>query len=120
MGKSEGDDNRDEFFEQNQGDEFIEFVEFAPFDFDSIRGSLPAAKSIVQNLPTVILKNVICAVCQNEISLEEEAKCLPCTHHYHGECILPWLEIRNTCPVCRFELPTDDPDYEHWRRQRGT
>ncbi|CAI9276789.1 unnamed protein product [Lactuca saligna] len=51
-------------------------------------------------------------VCKDEISIEEKVTELPCRHHYHGDCILPWLNIRNTCPVCRFELPTDDVEYE--------
>ncbi|KAK1423368.1 hypothetical protein QVD17_18669 [Tagetes erecta] len=82
----------------------------------ALRGSPPAAKSFIDNLPLVVLKDeddaVTCAVCKDEISIEERVAQLPCMHHYHGECIVPWLSIRNTCPVCRFELPTDDDDYE--------
>ncbi|KAI3824105.1 hypothetical protein L1987_05554 [Smallanthus sonchifolius] len=86
----------------------------------ALRGSPPAAKSLIDNLPLVELKkgdeeeddSVICAVCKDEILMEERVAQLPCKHHYHGECIVRWFSIRNTCPVCRFELPTDDVDYE--------
>ncbi|KAL1291760.1 hypothetical protein AAHE18_20G223500 [Arachis hypogaea] len=85
----------------------------------ALKGSPPAAKSVVENLPVVELtkeelqgKNVACAICKDEILLEEKVTRLPCSHCYHGDCIMPWLSIRNTCPVCRFELPTDDPEYE--------
>lgn len=86
-----------------------------------IRGNPPAAKRIVDDLPVVELTveqgDVVCAVCKDEMVLEEEVKRLPCRHLYHGECITPWLGIRNTCPVCRFELPTDDLECE---RHRGS
>ena len=29
---------------------------------------------------------------------------MPCSHLFHDECLVPWLERHNTCPVCRFEL----------------
>ncbi|XP_043715834.1 uncharacterized protein LOC122664182 [Telopea speciosissima] len=92
----------------------------------ALKGGPPAAKSVVESLASIFLtqddvknSNILCAVCKDEISTEEEAKRLPCSHHYHGDCIIPWLNIRNTCPVCRFELPTDDPDYEQRRTRRA-
>lgn len=90
----------------------------------NIRGSPPAAKSVVDSLPSVVLttedlveSNVVCVVCKDDISTAVNVTKLPCCHHYHRDCILPWLAIRNTCPLCRHELPTDDVDYE--RRKNG-
>lgn len=89
-------------------------------------GRPPAAKSVVQNLLRVVLtqedvekNDVICAVCKDEMNAGEQANQLPCSHRYHGDCIVPWLRIRNTCPVCRYELLTDDADYERSKRQRA-
>lgn len=89
------------------------------------RGSPPAADSIIENLPGVRLSRegleeneFVCAICKDDVSKEEVVKQLPCLHYYHGECIVPWLRMRNTCPVCRHELPTDDAEYEFRRRER--
>ena len=38
---------------------------------------------------------------------------------YHKECVLPWLEKSNTCPTCRFEMPTDDLEYEDKKKRGG-
>jgi Ring finger domain len=82
-------------------------------------GNPPAAKGVVESLPTIILtdekETVTCAICKDEMAVEEKVTKLPCGHFYHKDCIVPWLGIRNSCPVCRFELPTDDPDYENWK-----
>ncbi|XP_059450715.1 E3 ubiquitin-protein ligase CIP8-like isoform X2 [Corylus avellana] len=79
--------------------------------------SRPAAKRVVESLPFVELtaeelrrSTAVCAVCKDEIVVEEKARRLPCAHCYHGDCIVPWLSIRNTCPLCRYELPTDEPE----------
>lgn len=98
---------------------------FGQFSDGGLKGSPPAAKYIVENLPSVTMTDeneskVSCAVCKDDILVGEMVNRLPCSHHYHGDCIVPWLNIRNTCPVCRYELPTDDADYEKKKTQRHT
>jgi E3 ubiquitin-protein ligase RNF115/126 len=73
----------------------------------------PASKSSIESMPTLIIssQHVVsdshCAVCKDCFELGEEAREMPCKHIYHQDCILPWLSIRNSCPVCRHEMPTD-------------
>ncbi|CAI9767408.1 unnamed protein product [Fraxinus pennsylvanica] len=83
-------------------------------------GTPPASKSAMEGLPVIKITEEIlssdssqCAVCKDSFELDEGAKQMPCKHIYHKDCILPWLELHNSCPVCRYELPTDDPDYEN-------
>ncbi|XP_057522045.1 E3 ubiquitin-protein ligase CIP8-like [Amaranthus tricolor] len=89
------------------------------------RGSPPAAESVIENLSSIQVAvesleedEVVCAICRDEVLGKEVMKQLPCLHYYHGDCIVPWLKIRNTCPVCRHELPTDDAEYENQKRAR--
>jgi E3 ubiquitin-protein ligase RNF115/126 len=87
------------------------------------RGPPPAAKSAVAELPKLEImseaENVLCAICKDMVTVDEMATKLPCGHGYHGDCIVPWLDSRNSCPVCRFELPTDDPEYEEERKKKA-
>ncbi|CAA3008609.1 E3 ubiquitin- ligase RING1-like [Olea europaea subsp. europaea] len=87
-------------------------------------GTPPASKSAVDGLPDIKISVELlgtdssqCAVCKDSFELNEEAKQMPCKHIYHKDCIFPWLEMHNSCPVCRYELPTDDPDYDRRTRQ---
>ncbi|WCJ19649.1 RING/U-box superfamily protein [Euphorbia peplus] len=74
----------------------------------------PASKSAIESMPTVIISDEHtsmeshCAVCKEPFELQSEAREMPCKHIYHSDCILPWLSIRNSCPVCRHELPGDE------------
>ncbi|XP_061363740.1 E3 ubiquitin-protein ligase RDUF2-like [Gastrolobium bilobum] len=73
----------------------------------------PASKSAVDSLPAIEIEErhmtmeSHCAVCKEHFELGTAAREMPCKHIYHPECILPWLAIRNSCPVCRHELPSD-------------
>ncbi|KAF8012769.1 hypothetical protein BT93_I0810 [Corymbia citriodora subsp. variegata] len=115
----------DDFFYAAEFDILLD--QFAENDV-AIRGSPPAAKAAVDDLPLIILSESdvklsggVCAVCKDEVSVGDGVRKLPCSHYYHGDCILPWLAIRNSCPICRYELPTDDLEYERskGRSSRG-
>ncbi|CAI9266872.1 unnamed protein product [Lactuca saligna] len=107
-------------------DDESNYTEYEMFIDPSSFGRPPASMTVVKNLLSVVItdqdfekNNIRCAVCKDEIGVGVMAKQLPCGHRYHGDCILPWLCIRNTCPVCRHELPTDDPEYERRKAERG-
>ncbi|KAK4204081.1 hypothetical protein QBC40DRAFT_2556 [Triangularia verruculosa] len=42
-----------------------------------------------------------CTICIDEFKLGDEVTVLPCSHWYHGECVVLWLKEHNTCPICR-------------------
>ena len=92
-------------------------------------GNPPASKKEVEKLKKIKLdkekineflnkKNNFCAVCKDEFNTGEECLVMPCEHFFHGGCIIPWLNLRNSCPVCRFELPTDDKDFELMKKEK--
>ncbi|XP_075502400.1 uncharacterized protein LOC142540269 [Primulina tabacum] len=90
-------------------------------------GAPPAAVSFVNSLPQIKidgqyenLDNLSCAICKECPTVGTVLNQLPCLHLYHPSCILPWLSTRNTCPLCRYELPTDDIDYEERKRNWGS
>ena len=51
-----------------------------------------------------------CPVCSEDFIVGEKVLKMPCTHVYHRTCVMPWLETKKTCPICRFELAGGIPD----------
>ncbi|EFC44897.1 hypothetical protein NAEGRDRAFT_5673, partial [Naegleria gruberi] len=49
-----------------------------------------------------------CAVCICDFEECDELIRLPCGHVFHKDCVSTWLNEHNTCPTCRYELPTED------------
>ncbi|KAH7445623.1 hypothetical protein KP509_01G018200 [Ceratopteris richardii] len=84
------------------------------------RGTPPASKEVVAKLPVhdvtePLLKQlgeVECAVCKEQLTIGVKMQEMPCKHFFHPDCLKPWLDEHNSCPICRYELRTDDHDYE--------
>ncbi|CAF1114692.1 unnamed protein product [Rotaria sordida] len=86
-------------------------------------GPAPASESRINSIPTVKITSaqardsLQCAICMEEFKKNDEAKRLPCSHHFHEECILRWLRMHGTCPTCRITLDGDDTsnqEYNHF------
>ncbi|XP_028317278.1 E3 ubiquitin-protein ligase RNF115 [Gouania willdenowi] len=73
-------------------------------------GPPPAEKEMISSLPTVFISEeqteckLECTVCREEYLSGESVRKLPCLHYFHSDCVVPWLELHDTCPVCRKSL----------------
>ncbi|KAG6430771.1 hypothetical protein SASPL_108844 [Salvia splendens] len=108
----------DESYVGNSGDYldargFEDLLDHLAENEGSRRGAPPASLSYMNNLPRLTIngdkqQQQECAICKDSFTLGAVVNQLPCLHLYHPSCILPWLATRNTCPLCRYEFPTDD------------
>ncbi|CDW72137.1 e3 ubiquitin-protein ligase sdir1-like [Stylonychia lemnae] len=55
-----------------------------------------------------------CTICIENFVDEEVIKILPCFHQFHNSCIDDWLLRKTLCPVCKFDIKTqNDQSYEY-------
>ena len=76
----------------------------------------PASPAAVQRLlasqvrweeaPRETARRGHCPICLEALS--DAVLQMPCSHLFHLECLTQWLGTRNSCPVCRHLLPTED------------
>ncbi|XP_010545310.1 PREDICTED: E3 ubiquitin-protein ligase RNF126-B-like [Tarenaya hassleriana] len=88
----------------------------------SRQGTPPAGKEAAESLPDVRIaeQSLQCSVCLEDFEKGEEAKEMPCKHKFHRRCILPWLELHSSCPVCRYVLPPPAGDEDETTKvERG-
>eukprot|EP00755_Sulcionema_specki_P004699 Sspe_Gene.30752::Locus_15196_Transcript_5_5_Confidence_0.500_Length_1107::g.30752::m.30752 len=102
-------------------DDFIEYMAAMSMQ-DGPKGPPPASEAEVQKLEktTITTKDEghVCTVCQDAFEVNDEATKMPCGHDFHSDCLGPWLRQANSCPTCRFELKTDDADYEMKKQEQ--
>jgi len=57
----------------------------------------------------------VCPISAEVLEEGEWAARMPCGHYFGRDDLLEWLCANNSCPVCRYELPTDDSQYNYER-----
>ncbi|XP_029166357.1 E3 ubiquitin-protein ligase RNF115 isoform X2 [Nylanderia fulva] len=73
-------------------------------------GPPPLPRKQIDEIPTTTISQsqvdckLQCSVCWEDFKLSEPVRQLPCQHVYHAPCIIPWLELHGTCPICRQNL----------------
>ena len=45
-------------------------------------------------------------------------RAMPCHHLFHEGCLFQWLSQSNNCPTCRYEIMTENDDYNRSIRER--
>ncbi|XP_059654804.1 E3 ubiquitin ligase BIG BROTHER-related-like [Cornus florida] len=69
---------------------------------------VPASESSIQALDKLKSSpDDLCTICLENFSDGDLSTRMPCSHIYHEHCIVQWLNTNHSCPVCRFEMPTN-------------
>ncbi|CAM8953376.1 unnamed protein product [Rhodiola kirilowii] len=45
-----------------------------------------------------------CCICLTSYEDGAELHTLPCNHHFHSSCIVKWLKMNATCPLCKYNI----------------
>ncbi|EFC41598.1 predicted protein [Naegleria gruberi] len=86
-------------------------------------GKPPASKTFMRNMEVIWFdpedaedaqyKDESCPICGEEYKKGDQChKLEDCNHFFHIKCLKLWFEKHNTCPMCRKDVLTDDPEYE--------
>jgi len=79
-------------------------------------GPPPASDNAISNLKNTKFHSdhlsKECTICQDEYKNEETLLEMPCEHDFHEECLVNWLKLHNTCPICRKPVETNSENQE--------
>ncbi|KAL6332420.1 hypothetical protein AAG906_004998 [Vitis piasezkii] len=76
---------------------------------DQMIKTVPATKSSIDKLERVgVDLSQDCSICLESMPIGLQVVRMPCSHVFHGDCIVKWLERSCHCPVCRFQMPCVD------------
>lgn len=51
-----------------------------------------------------------CPICSEDFAEGMAVTQIQCSHFFHDACVLPWLEMKRSCPICRFEISAAAPN----------
>ncbi|KAL0083927.1 hypothetical protein J3Q64DRAFT_1737514 [Phycomyces blakesleeanus] len=76
------------------------------------KGPPPASQRFIANLPTVnkrsLDKEETCIICKDILyTSSTKVTRMPCGHHFDEDCLVPWLSLHHTCPLCRHKVESE-------------
>ena len=51
----------------------------------------------------MIDKQLVCPICYNNYTSDQNCQELPCDHKFHAWCLSKWFSLKQNCPLCRRE-----------------
>lgn len=86
----------------------------------SLQGQPPASKEALKNQVRSCpgQSEHSCGICLDNFQESEKMTYMTCKHFFHSGCLDTWLKQSNTCPTCRYEILTDNEDYNRGVRER--
>ncbi|KAH8307853.1 hypothetical protein KR059_000795 [Drosophila kikkawai] len=116
-----GGGNSHMFFMGNPGDyawgrEGLDTIVTQMLNQMETSGPPPLSAQRINEIPNVqisaedVERKIQCSICWDDFKIDETVRKLPCSHLYHENCIVPWLNLHSTCPICRKSLAEDGSD----------
>ncbi|GMJ00795.1 BCA2 zinc finger ATL 6 [Hibiscus trionum] len=82
-------------------------VEFASVNYSMLASKESSIKEMVERVKVETGADENCTICLEELEVGSEVSRMPCRHRFHAHCIETWLKQRHSCPICRFQMPTE-------------
>ncbi|XP_059649721.1 E3 ubiquitin protein ligase RIE1-like [Cornus florida] len=65
---------------------------------------IETSSSYVANERVLLPEDAECCICLSPYEDGAEIHSLPCNHHFHSTCIVKWLKMNATCPLCKYNI----------------
>ncbi|KAI9322680.1 hypothetical protein BX666DRAFT_1897457 [Dichotomocladium elegans] len=65
---------------------------------------------IYERLTITPVEDALCSICLSEYEDEDLVCKLWCRHHFHKDCVSEWLLLNSSCPLCKRDIRTKDPE----------
>ncbi|XP_031273219.1 E3 ubiquitin protein ligase RIE1-like isoform X1 [Pistacia vera] len=65
---------------------------------------LETSSGYLANERILLPEDAECCICLSPYEDGAELHALPCNHHFHTTCIVKWLKMNATCPLCKYNI----------------
>ncbi|XP_028785294.1 E3 ubiquitin protein ligase RIE1 [Neltuma alba] len=65
---------------------------------------LETTSGYLANERVLLPEDAECCICLTSYEDGVELNALPCNHHFHSTCIVKWLKMNATCPLCKYNI----------------